>query len=61
MTETATTADPYSPASRSRREIVWQAAALLAATLLAYFPVLDAGFIWNDDDLTAILALVQRQ
>ena len=61
MTETASAADPNSTASRSRREIVWQAAALLAATLLAYLPVLDAGFIWNDDDLTAILALVQRQ
>ena len=61
MTETASTADPNSTASRSRREIVWQAAALLAATLLAYLPVLDAGFIWNDDDLTAILALVKRQ
>ena len=45
MTETPFTADPYSTASRSRREIVWQAAALLAATLLAYLPVLDAGLV----------------
>ena len=61
MTETVSTADPKSTVSRSRRKIVWQAVTLLAATLLAYLPVLDAGFVWNDDDLTAILALVQRQ
>ena len=61
MTETVSTADPEYAGSHSRRQIVWQAATLLAATLLAYLPVLDAGFVWNDDDLTAILALVQRQ
>ena len=61
MTETVFTADPEHAGSHSRRQIVWQAATLLAATLLAYLPVLDAGFVWNDDDLTAILALVQRQ
>ena len=58
---TASAADPNSTASRSRREIVWQAAALLAATLQAYLPGRAAGCIWNDDDLTAILALVKRQ
>ena len=40
---------------------LWQAVALLAITLLAYLPVASAGFVWNDDDLTAILALIDRQ
>ncbi len=61
MTDTVPTAGPKFAISHSRREVVWQALMLLAATLLAYLPVLDAGFIWNDDDLTAILALIQRQ
>jgi len=61
MTDTVPIADPEFAISHSRREVVWQALMLLAATLLAYLPVLDAGFIWNDDDLPAILALIQRQ
>ena len=48
-------ADPQQPAT------LWQAVALLAITLLAYLPVASAGFVWNDDDLTAILALIQQQ
>ena len=60
MTDTVPIADPEFAISHSRREVVWQALMLLAATLLAYLPVLDAGFIWNDDDLPAILALIQR-
>ena len=38
----------------------WRVVGLLAITVFAYYPVLDAGFIWNDDDLTAILALVDQ-
>jgi len=37
------------------------AVALLAIIGLAYLPVLNAGFIWNDDDLTSILALIDRE
>ena len=48
-------ANPQQPAT------LWQAVALLAITLLAYLPVASAGFVWNDDDLTAILALIQQQ
>ena len=48
-------ADPQQPAT------LWQAVALLAIILLAYLPVASAGFVWNDDDLTAILALIQQQ
>ncbi len=47
--------------SHPARPPAWQAAVLLAATLLAYAPVLDAGFVWNDDDLDDILALVDRE
>jgi hypothetical protein len=39
---------------------LWQAVVLVAVTLLAYFPVTSAGFIWNDDDLTAILKLIDQ-
>ena len=51
------TTDPgtASPAGTAR-----QAVLLLAVTALAYLPVLNAGFIWNDDDLTEILALIDR-
>jgi len=40
---------------------IWRVVGLLAITVFAYSPVLDAGFIWNDDDLTAILALVDQR
>jgi len=52
---TPSQADPHQPTT------LWQAVALLAITLLAYLPVASAGFVWNDDDLTAILALIDRQ
>jgi len=47
--------DPHQPTT------VWQAVVLLAITLLAYLPVSGAGFVWNDDDLTAILSLIDQQ
>ena len=56
MTDLTTTqTDPDDP---DQTAAVWQGVALLAITLLAYLPVSSAGFIWNDDDLTAILALI---
>ena len=59
MTDLTTTqTDPDDP---DQTAAVWQGGALLAITLLAYLPVSSAGFIWNDDDLTAILALIDQQ
>ncbi|MDP7276037.1 MAG: tetratricopeptide repeat protein [Planctomycetaceae bacterium] len=52
---------PGSVPPRPDRPPAWQAAVLLGVTLLAYAPVLDAGFVWNDDDLDDILALVDRE
>ncbi|HVW20988.1 MAG TPA: tetratricopeptide repeat protein [Opitutaceae bacterium] len=44
--------DPSCSAATPRppSRIVWPCAAVFAATLIAYLPVLDAGFIWNDAD-----------
>ncbi len=39
---------------------LWQAVVLVAVTVFVYFPVTSAGFIWNDDDLTAILKLIDQ-
>ncbi len=47
--------------SSSGRWQLVQAATIAVAVLVAYLPALDAGFIWNDDDLTAILALIRQR
>jgi tetratricopeptide (TPR) repeat protein len=38
------------PGTRNPLPLPWLAAALFAATLLAYLPALRAGFVWNDAD-----------
>ena len=38
----------------------WRGVGLLVITLFAYYPILDAGFVWNDDDLSTILALIDQ-
>lgn len=38
------------PGNRTPLPLPWLAAALFAATLLAYLPALRAGFVWNDAD-----------
>jgi Tfp pilus assembly protein PilF len=46
------TGPPYKPAPappRSRQN-VWLAVAVFAATIVAYLPALNSGFIWNDAD-----------
>ena len=46
--------DPRTPGTRRTRAVAARplllALALLAATMLAYAPALDAGYVWDDDD-----------
>ena len=44
----------------SDRAWTWQAGLLLALTLLTFLPSFDAGFVWNDDDLDEMLAMIDR-
>ncbi|HEX3729786.1 MAG TPA: tetratricopeptide repeat protein [Opitutaceae bacterium] len=41
----------------SKARQIWMGALVLAATLLAYFPALSAGFVWNDRDYVTSPAL----
>jgi len=43
MTETA-------PTSSSARATIWSLAVIVTLTCIAYFPVVRAGYIWDDDD-----------
>ncbi len=55
---------PSRPAAGTSPPPAWRralpAALLLAITLLAYLPVLRAGFIWDDDDYVTQNALLQQ-
>ncbi|HEV7667909.1 MAG TPA: tetratricopeptide repeat protein [Thermoanaerobaculia bacterium] len=57
---TATPAFTAPPEARERWRRALPALLLLAITLLAYLPVLHAGFIWDDDDYVTQNTLLQE-
>lgn len=49
------------PDTSAERAWVPQAGLLLAVTLVTFLPSLDAGFVWNDDDLDEMLTLIDDE
>lgn len=55
------TAGPAAGSVRVSRRLALQALALAAAVVLAYIPVYQAGFIWDDDDYLTINPLIVNE